>query len=168
MSREFVVKKYAELLGLPADHKLCVNLEKCTHNWAIKRSLEFNDVPAYDNRHHMDRYKHKYMEMRSNLIKSPHLKNDLVSGKVKPSMVIHFSPKALNENGLYAKEVEANVAKNMKKEYNAINDPDYKGIFKCNKCRQYKTTYYEMQTRSADEPMTVFVTCHVCSITWKS
>lgn len=27
--------------------------------------------------------------------------------------------------------------------------------FKCGRCGQRKTTYYQMQTRSADEPMTV-------------
>jgi transcription elongation factor S-II len=40
-------------------------------------------------------------------------------------------------------------------------------IFKCGKCKQRKTTYYQMQTRSADEPMTTFVTCLVCENRWK-
>lgn len=34
--------------------------------------------------------------------------------------------------------------------------------FKCSRCQQRKCTYYQMQTRSADEPMTVsafFVWC---------
>lgn len=30
-----------------------------------------------------------------------------------------------------------------------------------------KTTYYQMQTRSADEPMTTFVTCVNCGNRWK-
>ena len=41
------------------------------------------------------------------------------------------------------------------------------GQFKCRRCRLYKTTYVELQTRSADEPMTVFVTCHKCAIQWR-
>ena len=41
------------------------------------------------------------------------------------------------------------------------------GMIKCNKCRSYKTTYYEMQTRSADEPTTKFVTCHKCDAKFK-
>ena len=29
--------------------------------------------------------------------------------------------------------------------------------FQCSRCKQRKCTYYQMQTRSADEPMTTFV-----------
>ncbi|ORY33014.1 transcription factor S-II, central domain-domain-containing protein [Naematelia encephala] len=39
--------------------------------------------------------------------------------------------------------------------------------FKCGKCGARKTTYYQMQTRSADEPMTTFVTCTNCKNRWK-
>ena len=39
--------------------------------------------------------------------------------------------------------------------------------FQCGKCRQRKTQYYQMQTRSADEPMTTFVTCVNCGNRWK-
>jgi transcription elongation factor S-II len=54
--------------------------------------------------------------------------------------------------------------------------------FKCSRCQQRKCTYYQMQTRSADEPMTVsherrkarveltlqtFVTCVNCGNKWK-
>ncbi|KAF9306098.1 hypothetical protein BGZ74_007566, partial [Mortierella antarctica] len=35
-------------------------------------------------------------------------------------------------------------------------------MFKCGKCKGRKTRYYQMQTRSADEPMTTFVTCINC------
>jgi DNA-directed RNA polymerase subunit M/transcription elongation factor TFIIS len=36
------------------------------------------------------------------------------------------------------------------------------GMFKCKNCKSYKTTYVEKQTRSADEPMTIFITCMLC------
>ncbi|WFD37374.1 transcription elongation factor TFIIS [Malassezia japonica] len=39
--------------------------------------------------------------------------------------------------------------------------------FQCGKCKQRKTRYYQMQTRSADEPMTTFVTCVNCNNKWK-
>ena len=39
--------------------------------------------------------------------------------------------------------------------------------FKCGKCKFRKAKYYQMQTRSADEPMTTFVTCLNCNHRWK-
>jgi len=41
------------------------------------------------------------------------------------------------------------------------------GQFPCGKCRSKKTTYFQMQTRSSDEPMTTYVTCNNCSNRWK-
>ena len=39
--------------------------------------------------------------------------------------------------------------------------------FKCSKCKQRKCTYYELQTRSIDEPMTKFIRCLVCENRWR-
>lgn len=41
------------------------------------------------------------------------------------------------------------------------------GVYKCKICGCRKTTQYEQQTRSADEPMTLFITCANCKNTWK-
>ena len=39
--------------------------------------------------------------------------------------------------------------------------------FKCNRCGKRECSYYEMQTRSADEPMTIFVNCLNCGKRWR-
>ncbi|CAK9135906.1 unnamed protein product [Ilex paraguariensis] len=39
--------------------------------------------------------------------------------------------------------------------------------FRCGRCGKKETTYYQLQTRSADEPMTTFVTCVNCNNHWK-
>ena len=39
--------------------------------------------------------------------------------------------------------------------------------FKCGRCKSKKCTYYELQTRSADEAMTIFITCLNCGNRWK-
>jgi DNA-directed RNA polymerase subunit M/transcription elongation factor TFIIS len=170
MIRSYVVDKYAELLGLPKDHTTCVNLEKNTHNWAVKRSISLGDTAAADNHRHMNRYKHKFLQIQYNLKKSPVLKEKIVNGTLKTSGVVELSPQALWSDGPYARQMEECISKSLKKEYssNVLKDPNYKGIFRCNRCKSYKTTYYEMQTRSADEPMTVFITCHSCDSRWKS
>jgi transcription elongation factor S-II len=40
-------------------------------------------------------------------------------------------------------------------------------MFKCGRCKQKKCTYYELQTRSADEAMTIFITCVNCGNRWR-
>ena len=39
--------------------------------------------------------------------------------------------------------------------------------FLCTRCFKRECTYYEMQTRSADEPMTIFITCLNCGKHWR-
>ena len=39
--------------------------------------------------------------------------------------------------------------------------------FRCSRCQKKMSTYYEMQTRSADEPMTIFINCMNCGKQWK-
>ena len=53
---------------------------------------------------------------------------------------------------------EAQVAKNQGTETD---------LFKCGKCGKRRTTYTQLQTRSADEPMTTFVLCLDCGKRWK-
>jgi transcription elongation factor S-II len=39
--------------------------------------------------------------------------------------------------------------------------------FRCGKCKKRECTYYQMQTRSADEPLTTFVQCVACGNRWR-
>lgn len=39
--------------------------------------------------------------------------------------------------------------------------------YKCRRCGKREATYYEMQTRSADEPMTIFIMCLNCGNRWR-
>ena len=39
--------------------------------------------------------------------------------------------------------------------------------FKCRRCGKRECTYYELQTRSADEPMTCFISCLNCGKEWR-
>ena len=60
---------------------------------------------------------------------------------------------------------EESIKRNTEK-YNAMLG-DENGMFRCEKCKSWTTTYYSLQTRSADEPMTNYITCLKCNNKWK-
>ena len=113
MIRKYVVDKYASLLGLPKEHTICVNLEKNTHNWAVNRSTSLGDTAAADNHRHMNRYKHKFLQIQYNLKKSPSLKDKIVNGVYKTSIVVELSQQALWPEGAYAMTIEESISKKM-------------------------------------------------------
>ena len=89
------------------------------------------------------------------------LKKDLLSNKINPSYVAFMSPAQLHpQKWLYWVK---------KKEYKEIRENSivYSDAYKCFKCGERKTKVTQAQTRSADEPMTTFVTCLVCYNTFK-
>ena len=132
MIREYVQNKYSELLGIPKDSPLCVNLEKSTHNWAVKRSTALGDVAAADRTYNMKRYKHKFLQIQYNINNAPCLKNRILNGDVKASSIVDLSPQGLWPDGPWAAMKEVCVTKDMKKEYNSnvLKDTKNKSKFR--------------------------------------
>ena len=62
------------------------------------------------------------------------------------------------------KETTAYETEAMRLDY---HKPAITRQFRCGRCKQNKTIYMQMQTRSADEPMTTFVNCVNCGNAWK-
>ena len=61
------------------------------------------------------------------------------------------------------------IEKKLKRDKN-IAEGDVRSAtdeYKCYKCKKKKCTFYQLQTRSADEPMTTFITCLNCGNRWK-
>lgn len=65
------------------------------------------------------------------------------------------------------KELEENMKKNILLEMQVPRAQAETDIFKCSKCGKRQCSYRQLQTRSADEPMTTFVSCISCGHKWK-
>ena len=77
------------------------------------------------------------------------------------------TPDVLDPDGPWAAAKAKLKHKEILIEQAKAKDQDYEGAFKCRKCGSKKTDYYQLQTRSADEPMTTYVTCNNCGLKWK-
>ena len=166
-TREFVIQRLATLLEIPDDSTICVNLEKCILNHATDRARQMDEAAAWDNHKYSNIYKHKFLSIQKSLKDNPELVNKIVQKKLKTNDVIDMRPEQLCPDGLYAEEMELKIHKDMRKEYLKREIKNQPGFFVCGRCKSNKTTYYQMQTRSADEPMTVFVSCLNCERNWK-
>ena len=156
--RLFVIDKLSKFF---TSQGVVKNLEKGILNSCVRKCKE----PAWDNNVFREMYKQKYMSIMVALAEP---RNDLVAkiidGSVKTEDVARMEPDQLWPTGPYALEKQRLLAKSLIKLRNAHEVPaDFVGMFKCGKCKSERTTYYQLQTRSADEPMTTFVTCLDCS-----
>ena len=164
--RAFVLRRLSTLLEVPIDGTICVNIEKSILNASVHRCHP-KSTAAWDNHFFRNMYKHGFLKMQYNIRNSPDLKLRLTSGFIKARDVMSMTPQGLWPGGLYDREMERQIIEGMKMEYANTEKKDYVGLFKCNRCKSKNTTYYQLQTRSADEPMTTFVTCNNCESHWK-
>lgn len=124
----------------------------------------YNDTVTYANKHNIESawdnfiFKHYYVTKAMNVFH--HLKNPAFKNRV--------IRERLSKNICSLSQSEMKSNNSIIKEDDTINlDEIADGIFKCPKCHKRKVTYYQMQTRSADEPMTNFITCLSCYNRWK-
>ncbi|KAL5711458.1 hypothetical protein ACHQM5_021911 [Ranunculus cassubicifolius] len=98
--------------------------------------------------------------------KNPDLRRKLLLGLVKPAELMTMSPDemASDERQKENKKIRDKTLFDCERAAAPKASTDQ---FKCGRCQQRKTTYYQLQTRSADEPMTTFVTCVNCNNHWK-
>nr|XP_043617302.1 transcription elongation factor TFIIS-like [Erigeron canadensis] len=112
--------------------------------------------------------KFKYRSIMFNVKdpKNPDFRRKLLLGDVKPERIVELTPEEMAST--------ERQLQNVKIKEKALFECERGGPpkattdqFRCGRCGKRKCTYYQLQTRSADEPMTTFVTCVNCDNHWK-
>jgi transcription elongation factor S-II len=143
--------------------KISVNMEKGIYNYAIKEATTRKVVKKWDNPHFVQIYIDRVRTIYFNL-NNKELLQHLADGTIKPHVVAFMTHQELRPDK-WDKLIQEKIQRDKYKyETNIEAATD---TFKCRKCQSNKCTYYQMQTRSADEPMTTFVTCIDCGNRWK-
>lgn len=122
---------------------------------------EFNGqvTPAYK-----AKFRSKYLNLREKSNSS--LRKAVLSGIISAERFC-----AMNAAEMASEERRAEdrrlIEQNLREAKAAQDTEAETDQFRCGRCGQRKTKYYQLQTRSADEPMTTFVTCINCGNRWK-
>ena len=156
-----IKNKLNDIIG---NAKMATNMEKGIFNYSLKESNNKKVVKKWDNPYfvqiYMDRTRSIMYNLNNNDVLLEQLKNDTIKAQ-DIAFMTHYemSPekwktmlmvKSEKDKGKFETNIEAST-----------------DTFTCRKCKGNKTTYYQLQIRSADEPATTFINCIDCGNKWK-
>jgi len=151
-----------ELNKIIKNENFSSNLEKGIYNYSLKESTNRKVIKKWDNPYFVQIYVDKFRSVFTNLNAS--ILSQLEKGEIKAHTIAFMTHQELDPQR-WEQLIQAKIKRDKNKfETNIEAATD---TFKCRKCQSNKCTYYQMQTRSADEPMTTFVTCIDCGNRWK-
>jgi len=153
----------AKLTTIIKDLEVATNLEKGIFNSSLGKAKEKCIVRKWDNIYfvaiYLDLLRTIYVNLKNERILNMLQNRDFQAHKLAFMTHQEMSPekwekliqdKKIRDQNKYEPKLEASTDK-----------------FTCRKCYSKKCTYYQLQTRSADEPMTTFVSCLDCGKRWK-
>ena len=142
-----------------------LNLERGIYNYTLRESDTKNIVKKWDNGYFVQIYADRLRTVCISMA-NDHVIQLITTKQIKTHELAFMTHQEMNPDkwsGLIkAKQLRDKHKYETKVEASTDN-------FTCpnSKCRSTKCTYYQLQTRSADEPMTTFVTCIDCGKRWK-
>jgi len=162
--QEFRANICTKLQYIIDDEVLSINLEKGVFNYSLKEGTIKKIIKKWDNpsfvQLYLDRLRSIYINLQNEL-----LLNKLKNGEITPHVLAFMTHQEMNTD--HWKELIEQKTKRDANKYTS-NIQASTDMFTCRKCKSKRCTYYELQTRSADEPATIFVTCLDCGKNWKS
>ena len=142
---------------------LSTNIEKGIFNWTIQHASKNNIVKKWSNTFFVTLYIDRLRSVYINL-KKPDVACAVLSANIKSQEIAFMTHQEICPDKWKKLIDDKKIRDKQKYEPNIEASTDN---FTCNKCKSKKCTYYQLQTRSADEPMTTFVTCLECGKRWK-
>ena len=158
--RSNIKQKLNEILE---DEKNSNNMEKGIFNYSLKEADRHKIVKKWDNKYfiqiYVDRLRSVVINLKGEILE--HIKDETIKPHTVAFMT-HQEFRPEHWSALIQQKIKRDAAKYT------MNIEASTDMFTCKKCKSKKCTYYELQTRSADEPATIFVTCLDCGKHWKS
>jgi len=169
MLRTQITKIMGERLGeeLTADQQ--ADLERGIYNATLALADDKGVRKHWENPEFAILYKGLARRCIVNLDASAYVANRRLLARLKEGEFPAHQIPFMTARELYPENWQSLADEHMKRETLMLEGPQEEGstMFTCKRCKKSKTKYWEMQTRSADEPMTIFIRCLNCSKEWR-
>ena len=149
-------QKAIDLFKQKFSEQVALNAEKSIFNYSVLYAKKINTDATWENYMFVHIYTSKFLTIKDNL-ENGSLLDAVLKNNIDVKRIAFMTIQELNDKW----NMQKNTYDDDKK------DIESSGLFKCPRCKHKKTTYYSVQTRSADEPMTNFITCLNCQHRWK-
>jgi len=158
------------LKGIVDKEDITINIEKGIYNYTIQDSKKRNIIRKWENPRFKKIYLNKARSVYANLKPDSYIHNSRLLQRLENEEFLPHEIAFMDSNFMFPENWNDLIDEKYKRD-KVLYEIDEGGAtdqFKCTRCKQRKCTYYELQTRSADEPMTIFVTCLNCGKRWRS
>ena len=147
------------------DEKLGKNIEVSIYNYSIQEANYRQIIKKWDNPQFCDIYSARLKTILYNINTNSEFKYHIQTNQITPTQLTHLTHQEMNPS-IWKDMIEMKIKRDRSRF--STNIEASTDMFQCRKCKSKKCTYYEMQTRSADEPATIFITCLDCGKNWKN
>jgi transcription elongation factor S-II len=151
------------------DDVLAQDMEIGIYNWTIQYSDENAIIKNWINPRFKNLYLEKARSVISNIDATAYIKNDRLLDRLQQKEFLpHDIPFMKPEHTFPERWVET-LDSYIKKYENAYENKmvPMTDMFLCIKCKKRECTYYEVFSRSADEPAVIHIRCCNCGNSWK-
>ena len=150
---------------LPKDDTFFLNLERTVYNYAVQEATYKNIIKKWENRYFCKIYIDRLRSIYTNLSNHSEFRLKVLQGEISFEQLSNISHQEMLPrmwNDLIKRKIQRDESK-YKNRIEANTD-----VYVCKKCRSRKCVYCAVQTRSADEQMSIFVSCLDCGANWKN
>ena len=162
------VKAIQKLNLIIDNEEISKDIEKSIYNYAYEQCKSKNIEPDIENKYFKRIYVNKLMSLYNNLDKNSYIKNESFLDEILKSdydinKIAFLSPQEVNKKH-WKKYIDKQSAADefLYSRTAGIRTTEYK----CGRCKERNCSYYQLQVRCSDEPMTTFINCLNCGYTW--
>lgn len=150
------------------DDKVVKDLEIGIYNWTVKNAEHYKLVKNWKNPKFVTLYRDKAMSVISNVDKDSYIQNMRLLDRLKEHEFLPHEIPFMEPENVFPEKWKDLLDEKMKHDVVFEEKPEaMTNQFRCGKCKKRDCIYREKQVRSADEPMTLFITCLNCGNRWR-
>jgi DNA-directed RNA polymerase subunit M/transcription elongation factor TFIIS len=157
------LRKILELIEIDDIKQNAYDIEKGIYEYSLYKFYNNEGIPNWNSKEFKECYANRSCSVIDNLHPYSHVKNDYLYVKLQKDNSLGYQiGRNFTSEMMFPERYVHDIILDEEK----VDLENLHGIFICGRCKTDKTSYYQIQTRGADEAITTFVSC-ACGNRWK-